>query len=342
MTAKSINNLFSFENISRFRSELMGYATIGVLIGHIIVFGHLKENGIVSVLSWLSGLVHTSGFLFLSGFGLYYSLNKNNCFKDFYKRRLFRFLLPFLMIAIPYFVVVTVNKHESIWYYLSCITTIEFWINGNYHGMWYIAVSLALYALFPPLFNWLSMSNERRFVLKNVVLIVLSLCVNFLIESLCAEYWDKVGIGVSRVPYFFLGTLIAHYTKCNGKSGQMNLFVVLVLLYVLTGILSIHSTIAGMFSLLLFILFISFVFSYLSNYRIGLKISDLFRWFGKYSFELYILHLYFWFIIKHGLNLGQWRTIVVACIMAILFCVPIHRLTTKICDCIKLKLNIRQ
>ena len=141
----------SFGNISKFRSELMGYATIGVFIGHIVVFGHLSENIGISILSWLASLIHTSGFLFLSGFGLYYSMTRNTNWIEFYKRRFFRFLLPFLIVAVPYFLVVTINNHESLWYYLRCISTIEFWINGNYHGMWYIAISFFLYTISPPI-----------------------------------------------------------------------------------------------------------------------------------------------------------------------------------------------
>lgn len=140
----------SFRNISKFRGELMGCAIIGVFIGHIVVFGRLQYNMSLGILMWLASLIHTSGFLFLSGFGLYYSMNKDFNWLSFYKRRFIRFMLPFLIVAVPYFLIVTINKHESIWYYLRCISTIEFWVNGNYHGMWYIAISLFLYAIFPP------------------------------------------------------------------------------------------------------------------------------------------------------------------------------------------------
>ena len=128
----------------------MGYAMVGVLIGHILVFGQIPSEGGVGVLSWLSYLIHTSGFLFLSGFGVYYSLTKNSIAKSFYERRLWRFLLPFLIVAIPYFLLVTVANHGSLWDYLGYISTAAFWIKGNYHGMWYIAVSLVLYTVTPP------------------------------------------------------------------------------------------------------------------------------------------------------------------------------------------------
>ena len=139
-----------FQLISKFRTELMGYAMVGVLVGHILAFGQIPTNGGVVIVKWLSYLIHTMGFLFLSGFGVYYSLSNNRNVKDFYKRRFYRFMLPFLIVAIPYFLVVTVSNRGSVLDYLGKISTISFWIKGNYHGMWYIAISLALYIICPP------------------------------------------------------------------------------------------------------------------------------------------------------------------------------------------------
>lgn len=70
--------MMTFANISKYRSELMGYAILGVLIGHIIVFGEVHNCDFISVATWFSSLIHTPGFLFLSGFGVFYSMNKDN------------------------------------------------------------------------------------------------------------------------------------------------------------------------------------------------------------------------------------------------------------------------
>lgn len=140
----------SFLLVSKYRTELMGYAMIGVLVGHILSFGEIQSTGGLGVIKWLSYLIHTMGFLFLSGFGIYYSLSKDDSVKDFYKRRFYRFLLPFLILAIPYFLIVTVSNKGNVWDYLGKISTVAFWTKGNYHGMWYIAVSLVLYIITPP------------------------------------------------------------------------------------------------------------------------------------------------------------------------------------------------
>ena len=79
---------FNLQSISKCRSLLMGYAILGVLVGHIFAFGDVEPTACVNVISWLNGLVHTAGFLFLSGFGVFYSLHKNGSIVGFYKRRL--------------------------------------------------------------------------------------------------------------------------------------------------------------------------------------------------------------------------------------------------------------
>lgn len=141
---------FSLQSVSKCRNLLMGYAILGVLIGHIIAFSNITNSGIVDLVIWFTSLVHTPGFLFLSGFGVFYSLHKNPSISDFYHRRWQRFLLPYLMMAIPFFLIVCYVNGYGVVQFLAYISTIEFWINGNYHGMWYIAVTLLLYAITPP------------------------------------------------------------------------------------------------------------------------------------------------------------------------------------------------
>ena len=192
----------SFASISNYRSEIMGYAILGVLIGHIIVFGRIHESSCISVISDLSYLIHTSGFLFLSGFGVFYSMNKDNNAKHFYTRRLYKFLLPFLIVAMPYFLVVTLANHGSVLNYLGLVSTVDFWIHGNYHGMWYIAVSLVLYAITPPLYYWY-IDNCRLLWAKVLFSLLIVFSVNKLISFYKPQYWSLVEIGLSQIPSFF-------------------------------------------------------------------------------------------------------------------------------------------
>lgn len=59
-------------------------------------------------------------------------------------------------------------------------------------------------------------------------------------------------------------------------------------------------------------------------------VLSLFNWLGKYTLELYILHIYYWFIIKGVCHYGYMFNIVVAVMLALLTCVPIHKVIENI------------
>ena len=93
--------IFKFNLISKYREELMGYAIFGVLVSHLLMWLDIKIPGVNMVLR----LIYTQGFLFLSGFGLYYSLSKSSEILPFYKRRVKRLYIPFALMAfIPFLI----------------------------------------------------------------------------------------------------------------------------------------------------------------------------------------------------------------------------------------------
>ena len=322
----------SFSIISKYRSELMGYAIIGVLIGHIIVFGEIHESGLISVISWLSLLIHTKGFLFLSGFGVFYSMNKDSNAWHFYIRRFYKFLLPFLVVAMPYFLVVTLANDGNFMYYLGKITTIDFWIFGNYHGMWYVAVLLVLYIITPPIYYWLIVDYKFLWV-KVLFLLLIVFSINELISFSNPEYWSLVKIGLSQIPCFFIGILFA-YLSIN--ISDRHLFCVVLLLLVILYIISIiWDVVPGDYCSPLiwipcFILLFSLFFMWTDSASCLRWINYLYRWFGKYTFELYILHIYLWFIIKEVCHLSALWNIILAVFLAIIFAIPMRWATNKV------------
>ena len=92
------NRKFEINTISKYRSELMGLAILGVMCGHYM--NHTYQN---NLLFSIARIIHTPGFLFLSGFGLYYSFVNNSNLGSFYLKRLKRLYLPFLLISTLFF-----------------------------------------------------------------------------------------------------------------------------------------------------------------------------------------------------------------------------------------------
>lgn len=95
---------FNVQDISEYRGQLMGIATL------LVIFGHSVGNG-VAMPRWMESLCGLSSvgvdiFLLVSGLGLWYSLtslNGNNVqqgVRCWYLRRYKRILIPYLIILV--------------------------------------------------------------------------------------------------------------------------------------------------------------------------------------------------------------------------------------------------
>lgn len=324
---------YSILTISKCRNLLMGYAILGVLIGHIISFGGIEGNGAINVLSWFCGLVHTAGFLFLSGFGVYYSLHKNGSITAFYQRRLYRFLLPFFMMAIPFFLLVCYVNGYGVLKYLSYISTVEFWVNGNYHGMWYIAVSLLLYVITPPICKISAKLNVSELV-RDVSLVCLSILVCYGIKTASADYYELVSIGLTPLPMFYVGFLLGDLSQ-RQVGHQTKAMLLLCGVTALFHFLDVQVYGIGYIAHRLFgILLACFMFRVIIDSK-GNPVLVIFNWLGKYTFELYILHIYYWFIIKGIHPEGAVFNIVAAVALSLLTCAPVHWMIGKVENKIK-------
>ena len=111
-------------------------------------------------------MVYTGGFIMLSGFGLYYSIEKNG-FGNYFRRRVFRLLIPFWLISLPFYTILFFRGEMSFLDVFYELTTIGTWINGNTYGMWYIAAAVLSYFIFPISYKivktkWPIMSFPRK------------------------------------------------------------------------------------------------------------------------------------------------------------------------------------
>ena len=102
--------------LSKYRVELMGLAAISIIICHAVGNNVMMPNS----LRWVCGFGQNGVdvFLFLSGFGMWYSLenmSKNNELNVlmWYRKRFIRLLVPYLIISVPYYLLFCLIKGES-------------------------------------------------------------------------------------------------------------------------------------------------------------------------------------------------------------------------------------
>lgn len=154
------------------RAELMALAIIGVLVTHLNGLFEATTPAISIMkkgINFLFQSVYVEGFIFLSGMGVFYSLRKNKI-GIYYKNRIKRVVLPFMLIGFLFFMILC---RGDLLRFLAMLTTAEFWLHGNYYGMWYIAIALFCYLIAPMIYDFVFKSNMAVVAKLTVVLLVI-------------------------------------------------------------------------------------------------------------------------------------------------------------------------
>ena len=195
----------------------MGIAILGVCIAHALVWAHLDTSIASKILGPFTRIAFTEGFLFLSGFGLYYSFSKNGDLCKFYTKRVNRVLLPYMIMGLPFFLLGLITGDISVSDFLLKFTSLYFWFYGN-DGMWYISVSLALYFIFPVVYKH-CLSNRKELIVVAKTLLIIATCVFvcFALYNFAPHYYNMLQIGITKAPMFFIGMLVGWYS-CLGRS----------------------------------------------------------------------------------------------------------------------------
>ena len=152
-----MSKYISFADIAKYRSSLMGIAMLSVFLFHSM--GDWMPTMILNIAA--NGAIGVDLFLFLSAIGLTYSITKNPCVTDFYKRRVLR-IMPtywFIMKCVYLFVFILTAVHimpdnyyripRNFGEFIQAYTTIGYWIRDGLFYLWYIPAILLLYILFP-------------------------------------------------------------------------------------------------------------------------------------------------------------------------------------------------
>ena len=286
-----MNIKINLGDLSRYRTELMGIATIMILLCHAQPFGVHLPTILNKIFTY--GNQGVDIFLFLSGMGLYYSLEKiqdvNQLFY-WYKKRYKRILIPYFIIATPFFLHSTVYYDENIWYFISLISTISFWT--DHIGAWYIAMLIPIYLFAPEIKNLCNILNVKRFKIGGVILAML-FTILYVIYDMgvmeCSKIVDNIFGVLSRVPSFCIGMGIAPLVK---KNVEINFLYVIILSLILYSVLH-HCLPDSNFPVLLAI-------PLLTIYILGLRYLDtkgfdmnILTFMGVISLESYLTNVFF-------------------------------------------------
>ena len=124
--------------VNTYRYSLMGIAAVWIMLFHLIDF---------PIINWGYGGVDI--FLFLSGWGLYYSWRKRPDIRSFYFKRFWRIFPAYALVVTGAYLFkwIILRDNIDLLDYLCALTTVKYWYGYLVH--WYIALIVLLYLLFP-------------------------------------------------------------------------------------------------------------------------------------------------------------------------------------------------
>lgn len=203
------------ELIAKHRTLLMGIAIILVVLYHLTCWTTIRYLRVFT----RYGYIGVDIFMFLSGFGLYYSYKKSDL-QSFYKKRLLRIYPVFFFLVVMSYLI-DGQGIDNIKYLFENLLTIGYWKDFGIHQTdWYLESLFYLY-LFYPLFYHISKAGYwgLLFITIPVVLVLF-----FYQQDIYYWYYCLL----ARLPIFLLGIVVA--------SGRCNLWVISIISLLLYGV----------------------------------------------------------------------------------------------------------
>lgn len=212
---KRISPEFTTKSIRDARIPIFAFSTLWILFFHLsgnIGFpsGNIVWTAIRYFISF--GNYGVDIFLILSAIGLSASMRKNKI-KDFYYHRFKRVVIPYLIIALPFFVWYDLILHHSgLGSFIGNVSTVNYWICGN-HPTWYVAFILIAYLLFPCIYKL----DKKSKHISTLSLIICSVAIEVFFRVNNFAIYTNCERALSRIPVFLLGVLLSDIFLDNQK-----------------------------------------------------------------------------------------------------------------------------
>ena len=289
----------TWDVISDYRGVLMGISIICIIIFHYVEdcgIYHVHKNGWVEFFRNYITSSSVDGFLFLSGFGLYYAMKKHPDISQFYKRRFTRILIPYFLIAIP---ALCWNDFlfdkTGVKAFFSDLSFYSFFTRGM-SWFWYILLICFCYLIFPFIFRAIDKApDEESEQMRIINLFTFFTMITFVIRLSNKELFDNTNLALLRIPFFCLGCFIGKYSyeKRSISGGTYGLMLLsLFAIQFRKGSKIIFARYSAAFLNISACILIAILFSKLKHFeKIHSWIKKFFEWFGKYSLELYLAHV---------------------------------------------------
>lgn len=326
---KNMNRMyFNLNILSQYRAELMGIATLMIIICHLPAQDVSMPTVMVRIIG--SGGIGCDIFLFLSGMGMWYSITsvKNGKISviKWYLKRYVRIIVPYLIIVIP-ICILDGNRISAI---LIRATGFDFFVYRL--ALWFVSCILLLYVLTPFVDRLLTSSRRWLWVSLMTVLCIAFAYVDF--GNGMIQNWQFV---ISRFPSYFMGYLLAKDIKDCKRISSFWIIIAPLLLYTVLYVMN-HKFgcnfslfwLQGIPIMTIAVLILSKIDS--------CKFNSALVFLGTISLESYATNVlvlprmksWSWSVADFDLNPGNWTFYIVGTFICIVISVVVNRISKVI------------
>lgn len=275
----------NWTGISKYRGELCGFSIITIIIFHYFYSAADVSGMMKTIRTAFNACINSTGvdlFLLLSGFGIVYSLNKDSNPLSFYRKRFERVVFPYLVMGgIHWILKDLLISSQSIGKFFLDWSLLSFWTRGN-RTFWYISLICILYLVSPFVFG----KGKKGIIAAWVI----SIAFNFALYYGAGDLFKTVEVATQRMPVYFMGMYFG--MMATEKKDIHPGFIAAALLFVPVRFLAkpyklpLYRLIDGPYVFFFILLYIA-----LRTLAARIKEIRLLSLAGKYSLELYILHV---------------------------------------------------
>ena len=278
----------------------MGLEIAAIMLFHFTEDCKLDKSGFSGFVRWFYTYIRSSGvdiFLLLSGFGLYYSWKKQPKALPFYRKRLTRVLIPYLIVGVAAWGWLDLYLGgKGLAVFLKDLSFVTLFTSGT-KLFWYIFLCLACYLIFPAVFNLFDRRSTRQGECM-ALFAVFALCTAavFLARSHLQQLYPVLNLMLLRLPFFFLGVWLG---KMAWEDRSWPVWAVadfmllsLVLVLQLQG-----DSIWGRYALaflncsICILVMMGLDATRVTGFPLRDWITDGLCWCGRHSLELYLVHV---------------------------------------------------
>ena len=274
------------KDISTYRSELMGWSILWIMMLHF-TFNQITPLGFIAQY----GFAGVDIFIFVSGFGLFYSLDKDDNKKKFYRKRLLRIFPTYYILGFITNIPLTRDDFQS---FIFRYSTIGFWI-GKEYAEWFIPSIILLYFLAPFI---KILIDKKWFALICIMIICLYVSSLYLTDK--EDILDRAHFFLLyRIPAFIEGMICAYWLK-NDMPNKYFLYILFLGIPFFIYFYPFHHQIFNFkyYSLAFLLPFFVATFIQLSKYT--KCISPIIKKIGIASLEIYLIQGFFFSLVLEG------------------------------------------